>query len=126
MDQRPHLSKEGTSHVDRENGAAVRVFRIDLDHGERLLVSLPAPLEAKKTLAMVESLRKLADSLEAGAHPLVSEAVARRELVLLGAQIRKAFDCPRDAEESLAFLQTCRDYHEAVMEYLGGQARREL
>jgi hypothetical protein len=126
MDPRWQLSNAGRTPVDRQSGATLRVFRIDLDGGERLTVSLLASLGPKKTLAMVEHLRELADSLEAGAHPLVGEVVARRELIRLGVQIRKAFDNPRDAEESRAFLQTCRDYHEAVMEYLHGQARREL
>jgi hypothetical protein len=112
--------------VDRQSGATLRVFRIDFDDGERLTVSLLASLGAKKTLVMVEHLRELADSLEAGAHPLVSEVVARRELIRLGVQIRRAFESSRDAKESDALLRTCRDYHEAVMEYLHGQARREL
>lgn len=126
MDPRWQLSNAGRTPVDRQSGATLRVFRIDFDDGERLTVSLLASLGAKKTLVMVEHLRELADSLEAGAHPLVSEVVARRELIRLGVQIRRAFESSRDAKESDALLRTCRDYHEAVMEYLHGQARREL
>jgi hypothetical protein len=126
MDQRLRLSKASTNIVDRQSGATLRVYGIDLDDGERLTVSLPASLGAKKTLTIADHLRELADSLEAGAHPVVGEAVARSELLRVGVQIRKAFGNTCDGDESLALLRTCRDYHEAVMEYLRGQARREL
>src|SRR5258708_39011203 len=109
MDPRWQLSNAGRTPVDRQSGASLRVFRMDLDDRERLTVSLLASLGSKKTLAMVEHLRELADYLEAGAHPLVGEVVARRELIRVGVAIRRASESSRDAAESDALLRRCRD-----------------